>query len=319
MGRLTKAQIGAMVALVVIIACLVAVYFFHAPKASPSVSNGIGKVGVYMSYYPVGLLYSTALSTSSTPTLYAVPHAPNKLVLGMAGDASTTYYLILGADQLHSDLFMSHASDPNQPLLQLTHSQTLKANLTYDPGSHMVAYQSVPLAKNTNMFSTLPWEVTLYNTYTNKEVALQSGTKPLLIAGGQYIYYLATSTVNVTGINAHSASKVVLQNARFNTAYAFDPKTYMLALYNPTSQSINYFDMHGVDTAKYLSSESVAFYPTSILIDGNTTLIAGPIKGDLKHFLIQTIRGNTVSTPIQLATPQPGLIPQNLTLLSSSS
>lgn len=313
----TKTLALVALALLVILIVLGGLFFYFSGKFNSQKSllpNLQGKtIGISFGYLPVGVLFSVpTTSATSTPSIFTVSKTSKDQVLSIAGDASTTYYLILSSDQLSSNLFVSLTKDTTRTLTQLTNSPTLKFNLSYDPGSHMLAYQDVSIKSAIQLRENPQWKISTFNIFTRKESTLTSGTNPQLVAGGQYLFYMSTSSIDAMATLASSSPRNILGNSPYNTAYAYNPQTKTIAIYNPSTKEIDFYDVSEVTSVSYLHSTPTSFYPTAMTYDGTVLLIAGPIQGDIKHSLLQEVGYDKILT---LINPVAAYIPQSMTIL----
>lgn len=158
---------------------------------------------------------------------------------------TTAVYLLSDPYFKISNLYKEDRAQSSIGLSQLTSSQNLKYDLSYDFLSGTATY----LIKKDSTES----HVVVFSPNTQKETDLGVGNHPTILPGGFFVFYQKGSALTVMEL-ATKKSHTLLTIAT-STPFAVDGENKIIAVYDSVSKQINLFSFASTVTASYLSSE----------------------------------------------------------------
>jgi|CXWL01.1.fsa_nt_gi hypothetical protein len=158
-----------------------------------------------------------------------------------------SYYLIANQSLTEANLYSSERANPKAGLSQKTFSRSAKYSLSYDEQSNSVAYVS---RKGSG-----PGVVTVLSQGTTTEKSLGEGSNPVLLKGGFFVVYQKEDSL--VSVNISTAKEYPILNLPKGSSYAIDTETLRAVLYEPTTNSYQYFSLEGMVAASYVSSQKI--------------------------------------------------------------
>ena len=260
---------------------------------------GLTRFSVSLGRVPLGGLWRV------TPWSFA-PQSPERVtatgqgrmrVLDEAGDASHRYYLLTDINRFSTNIYEATTQKGKQVLIPLTSSSTFKYWLTYDKNSQTLAYVSAPVADITELGKIKDWNVSTYSFSSKLERVVAKGTlpQPQFLTGGELVIRDGQKLVAVS--LAGDQKTTTLLTAAESAPFAVSEKSQTIALYNPTTHSIDYFDTHIVGQSTYLHSTKVDVVPSAMTFIGDR-LLMGWSPGDHMEFAYVGLFGTVKASPV---------------------
>jgi hypothetical protein len=258
-----------------------------------------------------GSLYSISNGSSPTSPVLVQPLAgEHGAILDEASDASNAYYLIMNSDGLSSNLYRENVAHPTASPVYLTNTPTLKFQLSYDVPSHMLAFVSGTILKQSDVEGNPGWSVTLFNTVNQTQKVIAIGTNPVVLPGG--IMVLLRNHNYILVVNSVTGVETVLLPIAPGAPFAVSNDAQTLAVFNPTTKEIDYFDISNILSASYERSEVARLIPTAMTFSKGNLYLAGPAPTSPTAYEILE-QGQT--TPLtQFILPGKALVPQKVIL-----
>jgi len=209
-------------------------------------------------------------------------------------DGNTFYILTLDTKDGISNLY---ERSTNGELIQLTKSNSLKYNLSYGAVSKTYFYMS---AETKTGSSSKEWDITTFDPQEGKEEFLAKGENPIAIEEGRYVLFKKDN--GLYSIDTHSRKvSVKIMDLPPNSLYAVDPTANKIALYNPTTLKIDFFNLIGGMFAGYSESKGAGESPIMIsYVHGQLMTVYGVQRKDLSvlAFITQDGKINVHATLI---------------------
>lgn len=205
------------------------VFVFYVPKlkVTPDVLVAVSfGTPLHNSLYVVNqkthYFESLTMKNSEGNTLYATSVA--------SGEGGTRYFLLAKTAHEYTNTNL-YARATDGTLVQLTSSDSLKRNLSYDNTSKTFVYDV--LASDGSAV------ITTYDETDKKEVTLSKGENPVIITGGGRILF--QEGTELIQLNTASRATSTLATLPKNASYAVNPETGDVAIYNGVTGKIDYF------------------------------------------------------------------------------
>lgn len=167
-------------------------------------------------------------------------------------DASHTdahgYYLISNPNYTQANLYRQDRNNMTAGLEELTHSSSLKYDLSIDELSGVAAYVAVP-------GDGMEGHVTVWSPLTKKEADLGVGLHPVLLPGGFFVIFERDG--KILSMNIESGDEYEIFTLTPGAVYAIDGKNMKVALYIPAVGLIQHFSIASSVGANF-ESEVVA-------------------------------------------------------------
>lgn len=277
--------------------------YFFTQKSKLETFPANAHVALSIGVVPIGTLFSLTPAHTLEPVI--APGMPNAQVIDMISSGEKTFYLIGDSATRTSNLYLGEDGH----LVRLTNSPTVKFALSYDPVSNSFAYLAGSVTgTNIKDFVSVPWKITLFDLTTKKERALPaSGASPILLRGGMRI--IAARGVELVAIDSQTGTSTEFAKRISGAPYAISNDSTMLAIYNPTTHAIDYFDMH-TTLPNYVRSEPTSIRPVSLGFVGTRTLLVSVGDSNTSIFTF-TLSGTALS--FEIKNPLPLGFPQQLT------
>jgi hypothetical protein len=295
-------EIGVVIGLVFIgiLLCAVVVGLWFYLKSHPIPIFSEAAPGAYVTLGEPGdsAVYGLNITqASSTPSLFKPTLAGGRTVVGYASDATTTYYLLQSA----TSTALVSASTKNQKMLStITDSSGAKSELTYNSAAHLLSYVLMDPEENQ--------DVETFDTSSGARQMIATGTDPVILPGG--IMILLREGRSLVVVNRVSSIESTLLSIIPGAPYAVSPDGQTLAIYNPPTKNIDYYDLSNVTSASYQKSTPVSIIPTTMAYKGSQLDVVGPIAADSSEYELQTVGGSVVT---KFALPSSALVPVSIT------
>jgi len=235
-------------------------------------------------------LYSVDKDTSSVTLLTIPVNGKNHSVIDMvkASDGST-YYLVAESTKPVSNLYKKGADGT---ITALTHSDTMKYNLSYDAGSQKLAYQELMFTNAQDFVDDNHWDLVLYDLQKGTGSTVGKGMNPVLVPGGNGMLYEDGSVLAFEDLNT-LATTSVLQLPK-NQPYAISPDVKKVAVYNLTTHAIDEYALADGVSPSYVRSFPAKIRPLALAYV-NGTLLGGYVAqkdGAIKYTFSDPSIGN---------------------------
>ncbi|MDB4992303.1 MAG: hypothetical protein JWL75_548 [Parcubacteria group bacterium] len=250
--------------------------------------------------------FAVALGHGPARSMYGVDFKTNTFSLLDISDANGTHYFaldaltgaaqedgyayyILGAKNAptkETDLYTKGA-DGN--LVALTHSNTFKYNLSVDTKEGLFAYEATAATSSTAINTTKDWRITIFSQQSKKESVIAAGNNPVLLSGMHTVVY--DRNQKLYSFNMQSQKEMQLFDIATGTQYAVDGVRNMLAVQNPITKNIDFFDIVYGSSLSYEKSVPLVKAPDSLSFV-NEALIAAyftPTKEATTTYRFQSV------------------------------
>jgi len=241
-------------------------------------------------------LYSVDTEDSSVTLLTVPVNGENLAVIDAIKTADgSTYYLLANGGTPESNLYKKGADGS---VTELTHSGTMKYNLSYDAGSQKFAYQELTFTGAQDFVNTSQWGLVVYDLQRGEESTVGKGMNPVLVPGGNGILYEDGSMLAFEDLNT-SATSSVLQ-VPGNEPYAISPDVRKVAVYNLTTHAIDEYALANGVSPSYIRSYSAKLRPLALayvngaLLGGYAVQKDGTIKYNFSDPSIGNLNGVVV-------------------------
>jgi hypothetical protein len=181
--------------------------------------------------------------------------------------------VILNSNRTTSNIYSEKLATQNATPTQVTNTPTIKFQLSYDAPSHMLAFVSGTITNLQNLATNTNWNVSVLNTVTGVQKVIGKGTYPAVLPGG--IMVIVNTQGSLSVINDVTGKEVKLLSLAAHAPFAVSSDGKTLALYNPTTKNIDYFDISQILSASYTHSQPTPFVPTTMTYTNGTLLLAG--------------------------------------------
>jgi hypothetical protein len=193
------------------------------------------------------------------------------VVVDRAGSEGDVYYLIGDPAFTRSNLYRQGPKNPGAGLSEITHSATMKFDLSYDALSGVAAYVASQAGNGAG-------HIMVWSPITRKETDIGIGAHPILLSGAFFVVFERDGklmSVNVASKEAHE-----LLSIRPEAPFAVDSANLVISLYEPTANAIQSFSIAGVTSASYQSSFPVVAAPSELVYVGGILITAQTNEAD---------------------------------------
>ncbi|MEO6536861.1 MAG: hypothetical protein ABIT47_04150 [Candidatus Paceibacterota bacterium] len=246
---------------IIVIAALVTIVEFGIPllhnKAnSTAFAVSIGPV-------PVSVLYTIDAKTNTfLPLTVRTDDGKELYAVDVQKGLNGSWYYIL-TESLTSSLGNLYVKKADGSVTKLTDSATIKYNLSFDPNSGKLAYQSKKSTRiSANFAENQKWDLTVYDASLNSETIVGEGLNPHLSADGVSVIFQHGNILEAIALGSRATSTVM--KLATGDLYAVSNDATLLSVYNSRTHQIDTFALtHGVSPS-YVSSDDVSLTPALI-------------------------------------------------------
>jgi hypothetical protein len=289
--------------MMIFLICAVAYFGYHLygrHSAAGIVPAGDSVFIISNGSYPQPVISVNTATGATEPV--TVPGQGNSLVIDLSqnGGTTTPYYLIADPQLTNSNLYAGNVKNPKAGLSQVTHSDAMKYDLSYDYLSGVAAYME-------NASSTT--HVLIYSPVTKAETDLGAGSDPSLLPGGFFV--IERQGGEIVSVNISTGTVYPLASLTTSSPFAVDAGAENLALYNAQTQTIQYFNIQSKVSASYVSSSAkLASAPTSLVyvnhkLLGSYNSYVGKGTNAKPQIVLQYVGGESQSITFTTQAPPP--------------
>lgn len=171
-------------------------------------------------------------------------------------NTDTRHYSILG-DATRSNVYRRGEGEADFGLEELTHSDSLKFDLSVDATSGIVAY-TAQQGDTTHVF--------VWSPLTKEETDLGVGLRPTVLPGGFFVVFEQEGKLVSARLETKTTAELLTLPSE--APFVIDTENLEAVLYNPIRSALERYSLVGMVTASFIAATPVEAVPLELAYDG---------------------------------------------------
>lgn len=272
--------------------------FFGGSDRTSALAVSVGSI-------PASALFIIDPQTQSLMPLTLAIEGEELPVLDVLRTTEGMQYYVL-AERSEAPRSNVYRMDADGVVTPVTTTPSVKYNLSHDPVTGMLAYQSFDADSIEALALGEPWDIVVLDPMTGTERVLGKGVRPTIIRGGGSVMYQDGDSLSVRAVGGGDPITVLTLPSN---VYAVGDA--MLAIYNPVTQAVDEYGLVNGTSPSYKGSVDLNSAPDALGYAAGKLVAANTVEQDDSRSFLFFWPGSPRNESIRVTTQQEG-IPQRI-------